>query len=133
MKPIQTCAKWLAVVVATTGAVAAHHSPAMYAMDKQLVLDGTIAALHWTNPHVMIDFISKGSDDQPARNWTVEASSPGVLTRAGWSKRSLVAGDRVQVQLAPLRDGRPGSGAMLKITKLDSGEVLTWTFSAEEK
>jgi hypothetical protein len=126
------CLVWFAVLCAGVRVAAAHHSVTMYALNKQIVVEGTITTMRWSNPHVMIDFISKAGAEQPARHWTIEASSPGVLTRSGWNKRSLVAGDRVQVQLAPLRDGTPG-GLMRKITKLDTGEVLEWTFADGEK
>jgi hypothetical protein len=121
-----------AAMLFTAWSAAAHHSVTMYALDQQIVVEGTIVTMRWSNPHVMIDFVGKAGTEQTARNWTVEASSPGVLTRSGWNKRSLVAGDRVQVRLAPLRDGSPG-GLMRKITKLDTGQVLEWQFADGEK
>lgn len=40
--------------------------------------------------------------------WSIEAGSPNQMSRKGWSKRSLVPGEKVTVILGPLRDGRPG-------------------------
>ena len=47
-------------------------------------------------------------------NWGVETNSPGILTRAGWTRRSLKAGDEVTLILCPAKNGQPvayiGSG-----------------------
>jgi Family of unknown function (DUF6152) len=104
----------------------------MYDRVNLIVLDGTIKVMKWRNPHVTIDFVNDATAEQPSRTWTVEVSSPGVMTRSGWTKRSLNPGDRVKVQIAPLRDGMSG-GLMRQITLLDSGQVLKWTFADSEK
>jgi hypothetical protein len=132
MRAMLTCTALVLVALAVAGSAAAHHSVTMYQMDKPIMLEGTITTMRWSNPHVTIDFVSDARSDQPSRNWTVEASSPGVLTRAGWNKRSLVAGDRVKVELAPLRDGRPG-GVLRKITITATGQVLQYGFTGSEK
>jgi hypothetical protein len=59
--------------------------------------------------------------------WTLEASSPGVMGRSGWTKRSLNPGDKVTVTFSPLRDG--GLGGSLRQVKLPDGKVLTWSTS----
>ncbi len=55
--------------------------------------------------------------------WTVELTSPGNLTRSGWSRHSLSPGDKIEVEINPLRDGTHGGG-FRKVT-LPGGEVLT--------
>jgi hypothetical protein len=55
--------------------------------------------------------------------WSVELTSPGNLTRLGWTRLALKAGDRVSVEVNPLRDGQHGGG-FRKVTLLDSGTVL---------
>jgi hypothetical protein len=42
----------------------------------------------------------------------------------GWTKRSLKPGDRVAIQINPLRDGRHG-GSLKVVTLLATGQVLT--------
>ena len=108
-----------------------HHSTAMYDKVNLVVLDATIKEMQWRNPHVTIDFVNDAAPGQPQRTWTTEVSSPGVMTRAGWSKRSLNPGDKVKVEVAPLRDGRPG-GEARKVTVVATGQVLTWSFRAGE-
>ena len=41
-----------AVCALTPAAVFAHHSRANYDMTKEIVVEGTVAALAWTNPHI---------------------------------------------------------------------------------
>jgi hypothetical protein len=54
-----------------------------------------------------------------------------VLTRSGWTKRSLQPGDHAVFHYAPLRDGNPG-GFLLKVT-LPSGQDLTYTLMPAEQ
>jgi hypothetical protein len=54
--------------------------------------------------------------------WSVELTSPGNLTRLGWNRMVLKPGDRVAVDINPLRDGQHGGG-FRKVTLLDSGKV----------
>jgi hypothetical protein len=63
-----------------------------------------------------------GSAD-PANLWAIELTSPGNLTRLGWSRTSVKPGDRIEVEMNPLRDGKHGGG--FKSLKLsDTGQVL---------
>ena len=103
----------------------AHHSFAMYDPDKLLTVTGTVQVFEWTNPHAVIWLMATAPGGQVADRWSVELpTSPGNLTRMGWTKRSLKPGDRVTIALNPLRDGRHG-GSLKKVTLLDTGQVLT--------
>ncbi len=50
-------------------------------------------------------------------------TSPGNLSRLGWTKHTLSPGDRVLVELNPLRDGQLG-GSFRKMTMVQTGQVL---------
>lgn len=114
---------WLAAFAALPAL--AHHSFAMYDMARQVALQGTIKEFQWTNPHVVVWMINGSADAQPPDLWTIELpTSPGNLTRWGWTKRSLKPGDRVIIEVSPLRNGKHG-GSFKKATLLDTGEVLT--------
>jgi hypothetical protein len=52
----------------------------------------------------------------------LEGMSPNYLSRNGWSKRTLKAGDKVTLKVYPLKDGRKG-GFMVSVT-LPDGTVL---------
>ena len=109
------------------GIAAAHHSNAAYDLDNPKTVEGTVKTVNWTNPHITFVIEPDGkSGDQPA-SWVFEVSSPGVLTRSGWTKRSLQPGDHAVFRYAPLRDGNPG-GFLLKVT-LPSGQELSYSLT----
>ena len=65
--------------------------------------------------------------------WSLELTSPGNLTRTGWNRKSLKAGDKVELQVNPLRDGTHG-GSFLQAKILDTGQVLAQPdFAAQER
>jgi MYXO-CTERM domain-containing protein len=102
----------------------AHHSFAMYDSTKLLTVDGTVTNFQWTNPHVLLWVTGSTSAGEAPTLWTVELpTSPGNLKRMGWSKRSLKGGDKVLVELNPLRDGKHG-GSFKKATLPATGQVL---------
>lgn len=110
----------------------AHHSFAIYERTKMLTLKGTIKTFQWTNPHVVIWVMVQPEGGGEPQEWSVETTSPGVLTRSGWTRHSLNAGDRVSVNFYPLRDGSHGGG-LNSVTLLDTGQTLQANFAAQEK
>ena len=98
----------------------AHHSFAMFDQRKVMTLDGTVHEFQWTNPHSFIELdVGAGRN---ARRWSIELNSPNNLTRQGWKRTSLKAGEKISVRVAPLRNGQPG-GLFLDLKKSD-GRVL---------
>jgi hypothetical protein len=114
-----------------SGVAAAHHSGAAYDMDQPRTMEGTVKTVNWTNPHITFVVESDAKDGEPARSWVFEVSSPGVLTRSGWTKRSLQPGDHAVFRYAPLRDGNPG-GFLLTVT-LPSGQVLSYSLTPADQ
>jgi D-serine deaminase-like pyridoxal phosphate-dependent protein len=117
----------LAVAALTMGAPArAHHSFAMYDASKPLVLSATVKEFQWSNPHVILWLTADPKPGQKEGDtWIIELStSTGPLSRIGWSKRSLEPGDRVLVEINPLRSGELG-GQFRKLTIPKTGVVLT--------
>jgi hypothetical protein len=126
---VALCACLFTAIVSPTFA---HHSFAAYDKTKIVNLKGTIKSFQWVNPHVQILVYVEPAGGGAPETWAVETTSPGVLTRSGWTRGSLKPGDRVSVDLNPLRDGSHGGG-LDKITLLDTGQVLTVTFASEDK
>jgi Family of unknown function (DUF6152) len=96
-----------ATALIAAGSASAHHSTAMFDMNKSVVLDGTVKEFQWTNPHTWIVFVvpnGNGGVDE----YGIEGMSPNYLARNGWDKHTLSAGDKVQVTIHPLKDGRKG-------------------------
>jgi hypothetical protein len=121
----------LAAVLAAGRPAAAHHSFAMYEPTKTLTFKGTVKSFQWTNPHVVVWVLVQPDGGGAAQEWSFETTSPGVLTRAGWTRQSLKAGDRVSVTFSPLRDGSHGGG-LNSVTLLDTGQKLVPSFGKEQ-
>lgn len=108
----------LAAGAAVTVPAAAHHSTAMFAWGESSELKGlTVERWDWTNPHVFIY-----ARDAQGNRWALEGMSPSHLSRAGWSKRSLVPGEKIDVTYYKLRDGRRG-GFNVTVTKADGTKL----------
>jgi hypothetical protein len=108
----------LAVVLMAVPA-AAHHSTAMFDFSKTVTMTGTIKSFQWTNPHTWttVDVAGKAAGE-----YGLEGMSPNYLQRNGWTKRSLKQGDKVTLDVHPLKDGRKG-GFMVSVT-LPDGKKL---------
>jgi hypothetical protein len=126
MKSFQAIAVGLALA-ATAVQASAHHSGSMFDPSKTETVQGVVRAFNWTNPHVNLEVMADPEAGKTQQLWTLEASSPGVMGRSGWTKRSLNPGDRVTVTFSPLRDG--GLGGSLRKVQLPDGKVLTWSIS----
>jgi len=103
----------------------AHHSTAMFDWGTETRMDGmTVERWVWTNPHTFIY-----ARDEAGNRWAFEGMSPNHLSRAGWSRRSLAAGEKIDLTYYRLRDGRRG-GFNVRVFKED-GTRMTQLPSAE--
>lgn len=103
------------------GSASAHHSTAMFDMTKNVVLQGTIKEFQWTNPHTFI-YIDVPNSAGGMVEYGIEGMSPNYLARVGWDKHTLNAGEKVELVIHPLKDGRKG-GFNVSV-KLADGKVL---------
>ncbi len=114
-------ARWLALACAAAPALAlAHHSTAMFDFAKTVEYEGVIKEFQWTNPHTFTIVTVAG---KAAGDYSLEGMSPNYLARNGWTKRTLQPGDKVKVQVHPLKDGRKG-GFMVSAIKATDGKLL---------
>ncbi len=87
----------------------AHHSYAMFDRAKTVTLTGTIRQFQWTNPHSWIQ-LTTPNDAGGTDEWSVEMGSPFELLRVGWTATTVKAGDKVSIQIHPVKDGSKGGG-----------------------
>jgi hypothetical protein len=104
----------LSLLVALSAATAAaHHGNSAYDETVRVPVKGVVTEFVWSNPHSQIYLDVKGKDGKVVK-WAVETNSPGILTRAGWTRQSVKPGDEVTIILCPARNGAPvayiGSG-----------------------
>jgi len=94
-------------VLLTAGSALAHHSFAMFDQSQTVTLQGTVSDFRWTNPHVFIELTVK-NESGAEEEWSIEMTSPEHLSRAGWRPGTLKAGDKVTLNIHPMRDGVKG-------------------------
>jgi hypothetical protein len=99
----------------------AHHSFAVFDMDKTIVLEGTVKEFQWTNPHVWLELLVT-NPAQGIDQWSIEGGYTGGLKRNGWTRDSFKVGDKVQVTMHPLRNG--GNGGSFVQAILADGSSL---------
>src|SRR5215472_5718597 len=81
--------------------VFAHHGTgSSYDATKQVTFTGVVDQFIWANPHSQL-FVNVTDDKGTVTRWGVEMNSPGVLARAGWTRRRLKPGDKVTVTVHP--------------------------------
>jgi Family of unknown function (DUF6152) len=110
----------------------AHHSFAMFDFDNTITMKATVKEFRWTNPHVILLVEGSAKPGAAAEVWSMELTSPGNLTRGGWSRHSFKPGDAIELQFNPLRDGKHG-GAFKEAKLLATGQVLSSNLRASEK
>lgn len=117
-----------AIALAAATAIApavAHHSFAMFDPAKRMTIEGTVKTLQWTAPHAILWIQADKIGAYDAGLWSLELpTSPGNLSKMGWSRTSLQAGDKVRVDIDPIRDGRR-AGSFKKAVVVATGKVLT--------
>jgi hypothetical protein len=75
----------------------AHHSSAIFDLERAVTLEGVVTEYEWANPHVYL-YVDTGSDGGETGVWEVEASAPSIMVLRGWSPGTFSPGDRVVVE-----------------------------------
>ena len=91
--------------------VSAHHSFAMFQMDKDIEYRGIVREWKWQNPHVhfTLDVTKQtAGDPQSIGLWDVEGGSVNIMARQGWTRASYKAGDPIRLVGHPMKDGSKG-------------------------
>jgi hypothetical protein len=97
----------IAAMLATAGSVLAHHSRAMFEMEKNITFRGVVREYHWRNPHShLVITVSPGvADPATVGTWTIEASAIKLMTTRGWTPTTYKVGDPITVVAHPNKDG----------------------------
>ncbi len=100
---------WVAVAgLLTVGAeVQAHHAVASaYDLNKEIVLEGTLLKLNFTNPHSNLH-LAVPNPDGTTTEWVLTTASIQALTQKGFNKSSIKPGDVLKITALPARNGNP--------------------------
>jgi Family of unknown function (DUF6152) len=109
------------VLLAVPAAACAHHSFAMFDMQKDLELRGVARSFTWQSPHSWLQVVVPDASAS-GTEWSIEMGAPGVLYKRGLRATSVKPGDKLTVVVHPLRDGRPG-GSLVSVLLADGTKV----------
>jgi hypothetical protein len=95
----------------------AHHSFAMFDIDKTVEIKGTVKEFQFTNPHIWLYVNVPQAGGNPAV-WDIEGGSPNAMVRLGIRRDIFKPGDVVTIRLHPRKDGKAG-GSLVSATLAD--------------
>src|SRR5438128_6789850 len=120
---LKVAASMAAVALAAAIPAVGHHSlSAEYDTTKPVTVKGTVTKVEWMNPHIWI-YIDAKDDKGNVVPWQCEGGPPNSLTRQGWTRNSLKAGDNVTIEglMAKTRDNTCNSS---RVTLPDGKRVF---------
>jgi hypothetical protein len=101
------CGVLMFALVITGVSLQAHHAVAgIYDLNKEVVLEGRLKKLNFTNPHASIE-LSVPDKDGKITDWVLTTASVQILTREGINKSSMKPGEALKVTILPARNGNP--------------------------
>jgi len=104
---LATCGVLVVGLVITGVGLQAHHAVAgVYDLNKEVVLQGRLKKLNFTNPHASIE-LSVPDKDGKITDWILTTASVQILTREGINKTSMKPGELLKVTILPARNGNP--------------------------
>ena len=89
---------------AAASAFAHHAFAAEFDSKKPVKLRGTVTKMEWINPHTWLHVDVKNPDGSMT-NWAIEAGTPNVLFRRGFTKQSLLPGTDIAIDGYQAKDG----------------------------
>lgn len=101
-------------------ALSAHHGFDMFDQKHAVMLQGTVKDWQWTNPHTWIQL--NVEQDGKVTEWSLEGVSISQLGRQGWKRNFIKIGDKITVEIFPLRNGKPG-GQWNRVYDADGKEI----------
>ena len=105
--------RWVIGLVALGGflmvgaGLQAHHAVAgVYDLNSEMVLEGRLKKLNFTNPHASIE-LTVPNKDGTFTDWILTTASVQILTRQGINKTSIKPGELLKVTILRARNGNP--------------------------
>ncbi|HEY5624386.1 MAG TPA: DUF6152 family protein [Gammaproteobacteria bacterium] len=90
--------------LAAAHATAHHAFAAEFDANQPVRFTATIRRVRWTNPHTWF-FVDVTQPDGTVEEWAIEAGTPNVLYRRGFTKDSLEPGTEVIIDGYRAKDG----------------------------
>ena len=102
-----------ALVLTLSATAGAHHSAVQYDFGKSATITGVVVKFQAINPHMRLTL--RVTDDKGTREVELEGHSTNNMYRAGYRDGLIKVGDKITVNVAPLRNGTEG-GYMVAAT-----------------
>ena len=102
------------ILMAGVGLQAHHAVAGVYDLNKEVVLQGRLKKLNFTNPHASIE-LTVPNKDGTFTDWILTTASVQTLTREGINKTSMKPGEILKVTVLPAINGHP-SGFIRNLT-----------------
>src|ERR1700688_1919210 len=101
----------------------AHHGRATYDETKLATVMGTVSSFQFSNPHAQL-FLDVKDNKGNIEKWIGEGTSPNMLVREGWSRKTIKPGDQITATGHPARN-RTNAMRIEKVV-LPDGRELTF-------
>ena len=89
--------------VSMTAAPSAHHSRAMFDVEKLISVEGVVTEVQWRFPHMWITLEVPGPNGA-TESWGFEGAGAPMMAASGISPQILKVGNRVKIIAHPSRD-----------------------------
>jgi hypothetical protein len=90
-------------IAAMTTAPSAHHSRAMFDIEKLISVEGVVAQVQWRYPHMWIEVDVPGPNGKTER-WGFEGAGAAMMVASGISPEVLKVGSKVKFIGHPAKD-----------------------------
>jgi hypothetical protein len=114
MKQLISLVSALALVAALGSTVSAHHSAVQYDFGKSTTITGVVTKFQAINPHMRLWL--RVTDEKGTREVEIEGHSTNNMFRAGYRDGLIKVGDKITVNVAPLRSGVEGGYMVAAVT-----------------
>jgi hypothetical protein len=111
----------LGLLILTAPAFAHHPFASEFDANAPITLTGKLMKVDWNEPHVVFHVAVKDPGGE-TRDWSLEAASPAMLERKGWTKAMLKEGNQITVRGYRAKS-EPFTGAARSI-ELPSGKKM---------
>src|SRR5918994_7110851 len=81
----------------------AHHSRAMFDIEKLISVEGVVTEVQWRFPHMWIALDVPGANGK-TESWGFEGAGAAMMVASGISPQILKVGNRVKIIAHPARD-----------------------------